>query len=69
MAKQPRSVVNITVAIAVHPPKDGEMPEVNVDVGQAGFTMPDPEDEEEEDDGDDRHGEAGGRGVLPHPSG
>lgn len=56
--RQPRSVVNITVAIAVHPPKDGEeAPEVNVEVGQAGFNYGADEEEEDDGDGDDEERE------------
>jgi hypothetical protein len=55
----PKCQVNITVAIAVHPPPDGsEPPEVSVEVGQVGFEMPgedeinaelDPDEEEEDE--------------------
>lgn len=47
--------VNITVAIAVHPPQQtDDQPEVSVEVGQAGFTYGSAEDDEEaDDDGDD----------------
>lgn len=58
MGKKKRAQVNITVAIAVHPPSCGEeMPEVDIQVGEAGFAMPseineelDPDEEGEDED-------------------
>lgn len=52
--KTSRSQVNITVAIAVHPPQgETEQSEVSVEVGQAGFVYGTPDDEEEDDDEED----------------